>query len=262
MGEKKRLAEFLGKEAIRDTSAMVHMAGRSQAWEHDLKFGNFYQSSESNVSPNNRMKLQAVDVQSTLGAAWNPLAPLAELWVMLRVLGVIPYSYDKTLNLYVLRWRSVSGMLAIMIAIYLSVATVAGTVGMIITLSSQSTFHSAEQEVRFIWQMMVVVLFGSMLLNAWSQTVSLLMAGNRLIRLLNSWLCLSQWSDSSNAKGVRTRVRLQMAFMIGSCISILALVLAGFPRVVMEGLDGVASILFLVPPTWMQHSSFHTQVTT
>lgn len=247
---------------------MIHRAGRPQAWKEDLKFVHLYQPSESNVSPNNNMKpvkkagTQGVDVQLAFDVVWNPLAPLAELWIMLRVLGIIPYVFEKALNLYVLRWRSVSGVLAIVTAIYFSIATVVGTVGIILTLSTHQTFHSTEQEVNFIWQMMVVVLIGSMLLNAWSQTVSLLMAGNRLIRLLNDWLRVLQWNDSSSAKGVKTRVRLQMAFMIGCSISILTLVLAGFPQVLLEGLDGVASILFLIPSTWVQHSPIHTQVTT
>lgn len=246
------------------------MARRPQAWEQELKFVHVYQSSENkdnySVSPNRSMKPQKVatqelDIPSTFGVTWSPLAPLVELWAMLRILGIVPYVFDKTLNLYVLRWRSVAAMLTITIATYFSIATVTGTVGIILSLSSQPMFHSTEQEVKFIWQMMVVVLFGSMLLNAWSQTVSLLLAGNRLCRLLNSWLYMAHLSDVSPTKGVKIRVRLQMAFVIGSSVSILSLVLAGFPNVMLEGLDGVASILFLMPTAWLELSPFITQVT-
>lgn len=246
------------------------MTRRPQAWEQQLKFVHLYQWSEGkdnySVSPGSNMKpqktaTQDLDIPSTFGVTWSPLAPLVELRAVLRVLGIVPYAFDKTLNLYVLRWRSVAAIMTIITAAYFTIASVVGTVGIVMTISSQPIFHSTQQGVSLIWQMMVVVLFGSMLLNAWSQTVSLLLGGNRLCRLLNSWLCMTHWRDVSPIKGIKMRVRLQLAFLIGSSVTILSLALAGVPDVMVEGLDGVASILFLVPTAWLELSPFLTQVT-
>lgn len=204
---------------------------------------------------------EQVHLPSTCNTPRNPLAPLEELRTVLRVLGVVPYVFEKSLNLYVLQWRSVPAVLTIVTTIYLSVATLAGVMGLMMIIATPPLLHTTEQEVKFIWQMMVVVLFGSMLLNAWSQTISMLFAGHRLCRLLNSWLSMESWSDISPQKGLKTRVRLQLAFMIGTSVFILCCVLAGFPYVLLIGFDGVASILFIVPFDWLKSSPFFTQVT-
>lgn len=202
-----------------------------------------------------------VHLPSTRSMAHNPLAHLEELWIVLRALGVAPFVFNKALSLYVLQWRSLPAVLTIITTAYLSVAVVAGMIGLMMTLATPPVFHTTEQEVKFIWQMMVVVLFGSMLVNAWSQTISMLFAGYRLCRLLNSWLSIDTWSDINPGKGLKMRVRLQLALMIVVSVSILGCVLAGFPYVLLVGLDGVASILFVVPIHWLEISPFLTQVT-
>lgn len=242
------------------------MARLPQAWEQQLKCVHLFQWSERkdnySVSPGSNMKTkkaatQELDMPSTIDVAWTPLAPLVELRALLRGLGIVPYAFDNTLKLYVLRWRSVAAIMTVITATYFTIASVVGTVGVLMTISYQPIFHSTQQGANLIWQMMVVVLFGNMLLNAWSQTVSLLLAGNRLCHLLNSWLSMTHWSDVSS---VKLRVRLQVVFLMGSSVSILSLVLSGFPDVMLEGLDGVASILFLVPTAWLELSPFLTQV--
>lgn len=208
-----------------------------------------------------KVATEEVHLPSTCNTPRNPLEPLEELWTVLRVLGVAPHVFDKALNLYVLQWRSLPAVLTIITTAYLSVAAAAGMVGLVMTLAAPPVFHTTDQEVKFIWQMMVVVLFGSMLLNAWSQTISMLLAGHRLCRLLNSWLNIECWGDISPGHGVKMRVRLQLAFVTVASISFMGCVLAGHPHVLLTGLDGVASILFVVPFHWLETSPFFTQVT-
>lgn len=207
-----------------------------------------------------KVAAEEIHLPATCSMTGRALAPLAEVWTVLRALGVAPYVFDKTGNLHILKWCSAPAMLTVTTAAYLTVATVAGVVGLMMTVATPPVFHTTEQEVNFIWQMMFVVLFGSMLLNAWSQTMSLLFAGHRFCGLLNSWLDMATWGDMDRGKGLKIRVRLQVAFTIGVAAAILGCALAGFPYMLLLGLDGVASILFIVPFHWLGTSPFSTKV--
>lgn len=208
-----------------------------------------------------KIAMEEVHIPSTNSLAHNLLSPLAELLAVLRLLGVVPYVFDKTLKLYILRWRSVPAVLSIITAAYLSMAIAVGVVGLMMTVATPPVFHTTEEEIKFIWQMMVVVLFGSMLLNAWSQTVSMLFAGHRLCSLLNAWILMESSVDVTHTNALKKQVRFQLAFITATSLSILSCVLASSPYVLLIGFDGVASTLFLVPSHWLEFSPFLMQVT-
>nr|XP_053646745.1 uncharacterized protein LOC128698514 isoform X1 [Cherax quadricarinatus] len=185
---------------------------------------------------------------------------LRPLRMCLRVLSILPFTYNVSRGQYVMKWCTFAFLQSVITAIYLTVLMVTIVVGGV-TMFSQSEIHQTQENITiFDIKMLVVLLIGGNLMNAWVQVLSLLYGGQRVCGLLNSWNSLVAATHLDPLKGLQVTMRMQIGLLCGFCVIVLTLSFMEAPDVLVWGLDGVAQTILLVPEEWFYQSPAFVKV--
>lgn len=206
---------------------------------------------EATVTPHHQMEPMPGKPQTAEAVLYRPLRPL-QLFVTL--MGVGPQVHDPTTGEFHLTWRTLGSVHTLF------------TAGYMIVMSAMTTFSllrylvvSIEDQDYKSIKIIGVVMVSGYQLNALVQVLNTVYAGQRLCRLLNSWNRLAKM-DIKPAKGLYLRSCVQVTFMLAFMVAMLVLTLMGQPMLLIHIMDGLVEWMFLVPRTWLTHSTVSTKV--
>lgn len=230
-------------------------------WEEKKQISVLGLQDDGRTGPPYRMKSMAGDVRSIAWHQEPPMkknvlqSPLLILRRALRVLGVVPYTYDDVAKEYQLSWRRIPGLLTLLTALYMTILFVTAAVGIVRMFFFRAEVQSSpHDDADFGTKAMgAVVLFGC-LVNAWAELLNAVYAGRRLVRLLNSWNVLVAQTGLDPTEGLRTPARVQVGFLFFFSLAMIVMTATGKPAVVTHVIDGVGEAFFMIPPQWLTSS--------
>lgn len=182
-------------------------------------------------------------------------SPLLALRRALRVLGIVPYSYDEGTREYQLSWRRIPGLQTLVTASYMTTLFVTAAVGVVrMFLFRADVQPSPHDNADFGTKAMGAVVLYGCLFNAWAELMNAVYAGRRLVGLLNSWNALVARTGLDPTEGLRTPVRVQVGFLFLFSLAMVVMTAVGRPVVVIHVIDGVGEAFFMIPPQWLTRS--------
>ncbi|KAG7167971.1 putative Trehalose receptor-containing protein [Homarus americanus] len=158
--------------------------------------------------------------------------PLMPFRILMRILGVMPYTYDLADGRYKVNLKSLAGFHTLLTALYFTALIITTMVGLVTTFTSRETHHTQEEINVFGIKLMVVILIAGNLVNAWAQVLNAIYSGSRLCELLNTWNSLVAAADLDPTDGLYVVVRVQVLFLMLFSVSFMVMAVSGVPAVV------------------------------
>ncbi|XP_071536139.1 uncharacterized protein [Panulirus ornatus] len=184
------------------------------------------------------------------GVLFRPLRPLR---CLLTVVGVAPQVYDATTGEFRVSWRRLASLHVLFTATYLVVITTVTTISLCRHLAVRPAVAAATEDrsVKVIF----VAIVGGYQINALVQVLNTVYAGRRYCRLLNSWNLLAREDGINPTRGLYLKSCVQVGFVVSFIVVMLVLATIGVPAILPHVLDGLAEWMFMVPPSWLTHST-------
>ncbi|XP_045618629.1 uncharacterized protein [Procambarus clarkii] len=185
--------------------------------------------------------------------------PLLLIRVTLRGLGMVPYRYSCASRRYELRWRSWRGAHTLAVLVWLSglvVSTCVGLATVFLQAQPVRATASGSHEV----QLMGMAIIVGCLLNAWVEVLNLVMLGQPLCAFLNQWQQLAARTTLDPTRGLRLASCVYAIFLYAFVVAVLVVAVLGPPAMLMDIVDLLAQVLFLVDPRWLAQDTLPVQV--
>ncbi|XP_042223625.1 uncharacterized protein LOC121867673 [Homarus americanus] len=184
--------------------------------------------------------------------------PLMLIRLTLRLLGIVPYTYSRTLQEYVLAWRSVAALHTLLVFAWLTALLITTSVGLVrMFLRSQFLDKSSESHET---ELLGVVIIVGCLLNAWVEVLNVVLYGHPICKFLNQWKVLVAETSLDPTKGLRVSSIVHALFLYAFVIAVLVVAVIGPPDKLMDIVDLLAQVLFMVSPEWLRQGTPSVQV--